>query len=1032
MKTALTPLFIVALLLFSLPSHTRANEMAWTPEESLCATDFHAYVSFFKEKKKFNSLVQLLEHELKQIDERHQKNNKSTNFDEIETKLYILDDLADIYTYGLVDFTKAKEVNAQVETIYQSIKTKTLKDLPVSSYFNNYRFLYYTFYSESSMLGGNDKMDFAFPEEFIYSIRQSDFEKVGKRIEIRTSFINHKLGNSTPAVTSVAHGANLDPDLLSSHLSLIDFSPEYSQFERLFLKAQFAMPVLHSKKKENPLFISTILQSNSTALNSYPEASSEKLYRLSLMNYWLVLAQIKTGQPATALKHHEKLLENIQQLERTTLNNYTEAERLLREYYQKELTSKNETRQNYKSLLSGLAKVGVIIAKAGLVIAGAAGDVAIAAGTGHAGTHLTEMAFKISTAGETADWGAGDAVMEAEMLSPLMTLDENNPERLKNVMSPYTLKLNRFFNKYDLIRYLSAVGDAYADIGEYEAAYEQYAEAITVVENQRITIRSESQKVSFFAFKQDLYRKMISSLIARQRPELALDYVERSKSRAFLDIIAGQDVQLKNSVQNDLSNKYTMNRMVVDSFYEKGSTSNDQVELLSENMRGIKKISTEIDTNEVQEIFSLSNINALPSQEIQRLVDPGTAILEYYVFDDRIVIFTIKNSGITYNEKKIEYKELCRDINKFRNSLSKKEYGKSLARKLYKTLLKPVKNEIKNCKRLIIIPHRALHYIPFHALRSRKGYVVFEHAISYSPSATVLSIVENKKSAENDSALIIGNPTENLPYAEKEALTIAKRIQNSTVAIGSNGTETMIKEDAENYKIIHIATHGVFNPEEPLKSQLLLGADDKNDGKLLASEIFSCKWKASLVTLSACETGASLYNSGDELIGLQRAVFFAGTKSLLASSWKVDDKSTGYLMGRFYKHLAKNPKDRALQKAQIDTLRKYGRPFHWASFKLMGSPRRVFNPEYRVTINTTPDDSKVVILGTPKRNGPYLRLPSGDYDLKISHKGYKQRNATMTIGDEDEIIRIRPLKKVKPAKSKADKKDKDKDIAKAA
>ncbi|WP_320173181.1 CHAT domain-containing protein [Maridesulfovibrio sp.] len=1002
----------IIIILFASQANAANDQCAWKKETSLSPADFHAFVSYFKKKKKYNNLTDLLEHELLLMETRAKESKDE--YAELETRLYIMDDLTEVYTYGLVDFTKASELNSLTNKLYKKIEAKGLLELPVSSYFNNYRFLFYTFYPGGSFLN-KSKMDFVFPDKFINSIRETDFNKLGKRIKSRTDFIQQKLGRPILAKPHYENSNKLNFALFKSYVNLIDFSPEYSILEREYLKAQAASPILLSSQEDNELLINAIIQTNSTALRTNSQPSKEELIRYCQMNYWLVLALLEDQKPRQALIHHKQLMTLIDQLDEQILFDYKEAERLLRDYYSNKLQETNKTRQTTKSFLSGLAKAGVIIAKVGLVIAGAAGDIAISS-QGHTSTSLTETALDISLSGDELDWGAGDAVLNSQVLSPLDKLDEDNPEQLKKAMSPYALKLNRFLNKYEMINYLSAVGDAYAHSGLNKQAYRQYDEAIKIVEKQRITIQSETEKVNFFGLKERLYGKTVQVLVELKQLDRAFEYIERSKSRAFLDIIAGNDIKLKDRAQNALSNGYAKNNLALDSILESGLQSNDQLELITTNFRGIKKLSSNVNKETAKEIYSLSNVNSINIEQAKDLIEPGTAILEYYLNGNKLTILTIKNSGLTCTVKEIDYKELCREIAKFKTAILKKQYGNKHARNLYNILIEPIGREISKCKRLIIVPHKVLHYLPFHALKSRQGYLVLKHSISYSPSTTVLSIVENKIGNNNGKALIIGNPTKNLPFAEKEALSIGKILTNSTICIGNNGTETIIKEKSDEYNVIHIATHGSFNGKDPMNSELYLSPDQKNDGTLRATELFGCDWHASLVTLSACETGISKYNRGDELIGLQRAVFFAGTKSLLASSWKVDDKSTSYQMRKFYKYLKKYPKDQALQKAQVDTLIEYGRPYHWASFKLIGSPRRAINPEYRVRINTTPHDAKIKIYGTPKRNTPYLRLPTGKYTVNVSHKGYETQNATLKIS-HDKTIHIR-LKRAKKKEQK--------------
>jgi CHAT domain-containing protein len=100
----------------------------------------------------------------------------------------------------------------------------------------------------------------------------------------------------------------------------------------------------------------------------------------------------------------------------------------------------------------------------------------------------------------------------------------------------------------------------------------------------------------------------------------------------------------------------------------------------------------------------------------------------------------------------------------------------------------------------------------------------------------------------------------------------------------------------------------------------LLAKEGKEDGRLEVKEVFGLDLKAGLVVLSACETGLGKISSGDELVGLTRAFIYAGTPSVVASLWKVEDSSTAYLMSSFYKNLKTMTKVEALRQAQLNLI----------------------------------------------------------------------------------------------------------------
>jgi CHAT domain-containing protein len=113
------------------------------------------------------------------------------------------------------------------------------------------------------------------------------------------------------------------------------------------------------------------------------------------------------------------------------------------------------------------------------------------------------------------------------------------------------------------------------------------------------------------------------------------------------------------------------------------------------------------------------------------------------------------------------------------------------------------------------------------------------------------------------------------------------------------------------------------------------------------TDVFNLELNASLVTLSACESGASAAGGGDELVGFSRAFLYAGAASLLMSLWRVEDQATAHLMDRFYQALLDDQrKAGALRQSQLALLRgnegyRYRHPYFWAPFVLIGHCGRV-------------------------------------------------------------------------------------------
>jgi CHAT domain-containing protein len=181
-----------------------------------------------------------------------------------------------------------------------------------------------------------------------------------------------------------------------------------------------------------------------------------------------------------------------------------------------------------------------------------------------------------------------------------------------------------------------------------------------------------------------------------------------------------------------------------------------------------------------------------------------------------------------------------------------------------------------------------------------------------------------------------------LPHAVQEAQSLAAILGGQAV-LEDQATLSWLQDAAPDSRILHLATHGDFRQDTPLFSGLAL-----SDGWLTTLDIFGLSLDASLVTLSACQTGRNVVGGGDELLGLMRAFLYAGAASLVLSLWAVEDRSTAQLMEIFYSKLAQGwTKGEALQHAQRQFIEaqgngqdalspSYAHPYFWAPFFLVG------------------------------------------------------------------------------------------------
>jgi len=537
------------------------------------------------------------------------------------------------------------------------------------------------------------------------------------------------------------------------------------------------------------------------------------------------------------------------------------------------------------------------------------------------------------------------------------------------------------------------LGLAYEGMGEYSKSGEHLRGAIEVIEAEWKTLDPEAKK-EFLNAKVELgfsrleaYEGLARVLLKSGDKESmaeALRVSERVKSRVLLEMLATREVRGK-SVEDEAILRQ-------DREYQRGLMEvRKQIEVLGE----MGQMGQEVPRGEVQrlqltleekeksygkfieevklknsELSSLISVDPPSCSQIQSLLDPDVELLEYYTTNEKIYAWLVSREDIRVYEIGVTEKELKEKVdrlllpnisNRPRKAepvivyagREEKETGEgereenrkrfqSLSKELYEALLAPVSNDIK-AKNLIVVPHGVLHKVPFGALTDGSKYVIDRYTISVLPSASVLEYVVKKRKEAKEKALVFANPkTEHMPlgFAEAEGRMLESLFPSKEAYYRERATETTAKLRASDFNVIHFATHGEFNERQPMQSGLLLTKDDENDGYLQVHEIFEMDLKnANLVTLSACETALSKIQGGDDLVGLSRGFIYAGTPSILATLWKVDDASTSKLMEIFYRNWKSGmSKAEALRTAQqaVKGMKGYEHPYYWAPFIMIG------------------------------------------------------------------------------------------------
>jgi CHAT domain-containing protein len=192
-----------------------------------------------------------------------------------------------------------------------------------------------------------------------------------------------------------------------------------------------------------------------------------------------------------------------------------------------------------------------------------------------------------------------------------------------------------------------------------------------------------------------------------------------------------------------------------------------------------------------------------------------------------------------------------------------------------------------------------------------------------------------------DSALSVLSPIK----GTREEINLISSYFSTRKFFDERATESVFKEKAGDYSLLHLAMHTIIDDQNPLYSKLVFTITPEpanEDGFLNTYELFNLEMQGELAVLSACNTGTGKLERGEGIISLARGFFYAGIPSVVMTLWEVEDHSSAELMGLFYKYLQKGlPKDVALQSAKIEYLDKAGKlqshPYFWAGFVNIGS-----------------------------------------------------------------------------------------------
>ncbi len=511
---------------------------------------------------------------------------------------------------------------------------------------------------------------------------------------------------------------------------------------------------------------------------------------------------------------------------------------------------------------------------------------------------------------------------------------------------------------FDCFSTAKGLGDLAFKEGLWKTAIEGYEQAVAAVELSRSWTSSDNRRQEILAEAITIYQNLVQILINTGQFQKAIKYVESSRSRMMVDLMASNDLYSKGEipleVQKYLQQFESLQQQIdQEREYFRNQSNNKNQELVgtgnshsraafdaeTEKIKGLESEKQQI----WQKIRSLDDVLAgqiqvdtLDFAAMQQLIDtPTTAILSFYTTDNDTHIFILRQ-----NEEPRVYTCTGQGLNTLHNWIFNNwllpyiqdkaqwlnqmgDFLQELAERLHLNDL--IAQHLEGIKEIILIPHLYLHQIPFAALPidSPQGeFLEDRFLIRYAPSCQILKFCNDRKPIEtfHEKSLqygIVENATDDLYFTSFECEKIdqivvnSQRLQGREQAIVKN-----YRQLAQIVNVLHSSHHANSRLDNPLESKLSLG-----DGSITLGELVSPGWRLpqlSEVFLSCCETNLGLSKITDDVLTLSAGFLCAGARSVINTLWSVDDLATA-LFSIFYYEYRQSGENRAeaVRKAQV-------------------------------------------------------------------------------------------------------------------
>jgi CHAT domain-containing protein len=533
--------------------------------------------------------------------------------------------------------------------------------------------------------------------------------------------------------------------------------------------------------------------------------------------------------------------------------------------------------------------------------------------------------------------------------------------------------------------------------GDYGQAISNYDECLRIVDKIGSRIVDDINRAGYAQDKAEIYQKLINlyySLFQKTKSNIfekeIFSVAEKGKARSFVEYLERLGVRRSAPAagkSNPEEEKLKTSRLDILKKLAESGLDIEKKSRLEIQLRRIDDMASIMNTNEfLQTETAEIPIKPLALDAVQKkLLKSDTALIEYILGNERSFLIFISSASYKVIELPPQDKitnMLTGFLRYLEDSGMNPTTGTAAARRLYKELFSPVESLIpKSVTNLIIVPDGILFDLPFETLvcnqdeKSRVDYLINHYFLSYSPSVSAYfnllkrpkpasyrkdllafgapsystPVFPGNKNSRSPSQILLelyeksGFSVSPIPYSEKEVTEISRyfKADKRDVFVKTRASEQTLKSiNLNDYRIVHFACHAFSDESFPLRSALVFSLEDEGeeDGFFQVLEMYRFRLNAELTVLSACQTGKGKNIQNEGVLGLPRVFFYMGSRSVISTLWRIDDKATSQFMGYFYEYYARGKsKSQALQLAKKKMMKsRYSHPFYWGAFVLTG------------------------------------------------------------------------------------------------